>query len=100
MQSVVEMLGWPEIIGILVIVLVILGAKQIQELLRGMRHGLHEFMQATREVEDEVTKAWETATDADDRKDFHRYGFKFWLIVALGVAALWATALALRELLL
>jgi Sec-independent protein translocase protein TatA len=100
MQSVVAVLGWPEIIGILVIVLVIVGAKQIAELLKGMRHGLHELMQATREVEDEVTKAWKTAADAGDGKDFQRYGFKFWLIVALGVAALWATALALRELLL
>jgi sec-independent protein translocase protein TatA len=94
------MMGWPEIIGILLIVMVILGAKQIPELLKGMRHGLHEFMQATREVEDEVTKAWETAADAGDGKDLPRYGFKFWLIVALGVAALWAAAFALRELLL
>ena len=100
MQSADVLLGWPEIIGVLVIVLVLLGAKHIPELFRGMRHGMHEFRQATREVEDEVAKAWETAADAGDRKGFHRYGFKFWLIVALGVAALWAAALALRELLL
>jgi sec-independent protein translocase protein TatA len=98
MQSAVAMLGWPEITALLVIVLIILGAQKIPELLDGTRRGFHEFMQATREVEDEVAKALETEANADGGERFHRYGFKFWFIVALGVAAVWVVALALREL--
>jgi sec-independent protein translocase protein TatA len=50
-------LGWPEIIGILVIVLVLFGAKRVPELMRGMGHGIKEFKKATREVQDEVQRA-------------------------------------------
>jgi sec-independent protein translocase protein TatA len=99
MQSVVAMIGQPEIFGLLVILVTMLGAHKIPELLNGMRHGIHEFKQATREVEDEVAKALETEAKAGDGRRFHRYGFKFWLIVVLGVAAMWAVELALRELL-
>jgi sec-independent protein translocase protein TatA len=53
------MLGWPEIIGILVIVLVLFGAKKVPELMRGMGHGIKEFKKATREVQDEVQRAIE-----------------------------------------
>ncbi|HEU0011062.1 MAG TPA: twin-arginine translocase TatA/TatE family subunit [Verrucomicrobiae bacterium] len=52
-------LGWPEIIGILVIVLVLFGAKRVPELMRGMGHGIKEFKKATREVQDEVQRAIE-----------------------------------------
>lgn len=51
------MLGWPEIIGILVIVLVLFGAKKVPELMRGMGHGIKEFKKATRDVQDEVQRA-------------------------------------------
>jgi len=51
------MLGWPEIMGILVIVLVLFGAKKVPELMRGMGHGIKEFKKATREVQDEVQRA-------------------------------------------
>jgi sec-independent protein translocase protein TatA len=53
------MLGWPEIIGILVIVLVLFGAKKVPELMRGLGHGIKEFKKATREVQDEVQRAIE-----------------------------------------
>ena len=53
------MLGWPEIIGILIIVLVLFGAKKVPELMRGMGHGIKEFKKATREVQDEVQRAIE-----------------------------------------
>ena len=99
MQSVQAMLGWPEIIGILIIVVVIFGAKQIPELFKGMGHGIHEFMQATRQVDRDVADDWETEATEDTGKAFRRYGFTFWLIVALGVTAMCAVAVALRELL-
>jgi len=53
------MLGWPEIIGILIIVLVLFGAKRVPELMRGMGHGIKEFKKATRDVQDEVQRAIE-----------------------------------------
>ena len=53
------MLGWPEIMGILVIVLVLFGAKKVPELMRGMGHGIKEFKKATRDVQDEVQRAIE-----------------------------------------
>ena len=51
------MLGWPEIIGILVIVLVLFGAKKVPELMRGLGHGIKEFKKATKDVQDEVQQA-------------------------------------------
>lgn len=51
------MLGWPEIVAILVIVLVLFGAKKVPELMRGMGHGIREFKKATRDVQDEVNRA-------------------------------------------
>ena len=99
MQSMVAMLGWPEIIAILIIIAVLVGARHIGELLGGMRRGMHEFVKATREVEDQVARALETEADAGDGQGFHPYGFKFWLIVAFGVAAMCAAAVGLRELL-
>ena len=51
------MLGWPEIMGILIIVLVLFGARKVPELMRGLGHGIKEFKKATREVQDEVQQA-------------------------------------------
>jgi len=52
-------LGWPEIIGILIIVLVLFGAKKVPELMRGLGSGIKEFKKAGREVQDEVQRAIE-----------------------------------------
>lgn len=51
------MIGWPEIIGILVIVLVLFGAKKVPELARGLGQGIREFKKATREAQDEIERA-------------------------------------------
>lgn len=51
------MLGWPEIIGILVVVLVLFGAKKIPELARGLGTGIKEFKKATRDVQDDLQRA-------------------------------------------
>ncbi len=50
-------LGWPEIIGILIIVLVLFGAKRVPELMKGLGSGIKEFKKASREVQDEVQRA-------------------------------------------
>jgi sec-independent protein translocase protein TatA len=53
------MLGWPEIIGILIIVLVLFGARKVPELMRGLGSGIKEFKKATRDVQEEVERAIE-----------------------------------------
>ena len=53
------MLGWPEIIGILIIVLVLFGARKVPELMKGLGSGIKEFKKASREVQDEVERAIE-----------------------------------------
>jgi sec-independent protein translocase protein TatA len=50
-------LGWPEIIGILVIVLILFGAKRVPELMRGLGHGIKEFKKASHDVQEEVQRA-------------------------------------------
>lgn len=57
--SLMAMLGWPEIIGILVVVLVLFGAKKLPELARGLGQGLKEFKKATKEVQDDLQRAIE-----------------------------------------
>jgi len=50
-------LGWPEIVMILIIVLVLFGARKVPELMKGLGSGIKEFKKASREVQDEVQRA-------------------------------------------
>jgi len=50
-------LGGGEVIVILVLVLVLFGAKKLPELAKGLGTGIKEFKKATREVTDEVSHA-------------------------------------------
>jgi sec-independent protein translocase protein TatA len=52
-------LGGGEVIVILVLVLVLFGAKKLPELAKGLGTGIKEFKKATREVTDEVHSAME-----------------------------------------
>lgn len=62
-------LNTPEIIGILVVVLILFGAKKLPELARGLGHGIKEFKKASREVTDEINKATEEESPvAADKK--------------------------------
>jgi sec-independent protein translocase protein TatA len=49
--------GWPEIIFILVIVVLLFGAKKLPELARGIGQSLGEFKKARDEFEREVRKS-------------------------------------------
>ena len=54
--------GW-EIVLILVVVLILFGAKKLPELAKGLGTGIKEFKKATREVTDEIQNAGnETST--------------------------------------
>jgi len=52
-----SMPGWPEIIFILIIVLLLFGAKKLPELARGIGQSLGEFKKAREEFEREVQKS-------------------------------------------
>lgn len=53
------MLGYPEIIGILVITLLLFGAKKLPELARGLGQGIREFKSATNEIQDDLQRSVE-----------------------------------------
>jgi sec-independent protein translocase protein TatA len=53
--------GGTEVVLILVVVLLLFGAKKIPELAKGLGTGIKEFKKATREVTDEIQN---TTTDA------------------------------------
>ena len=52
-------LGWPEIVAILAVVLLLFGAKKLPELAKGLGTGIKEFKKASREVQDEIERAAE-----------------------------------------
>jgi sec-independent protein translocase protein TatA len=53
------MIGWPEMVGILLVVLILFGARKLPELARGLGQGIKEFKKATREVNDDLQRAFE-----------------------------------------
>lgn len=52
-------LGWPEIVAILVIVLILFGAKKLPELAKGLGQGIKEFKKASQDVQNEIQRAVE-----------------------------------------
>ena len=52
-------LGWPEIVAILAVVLLLFGAKKLPELAKGLGKGINGFKKASREVQDEIERAVE-----------------------------------------
>lgn len=58
--TILAMLGSAEIIGILIICLLLFGAKKIPELMKGLGTGIKEFKKASREVQDEINHAIES----------------------------------------
>ncbi len=52
-------LGWPEIVMILVVVLILFGAKKLPELAKGLGSGIKEFKKATRDVQEDLQRAIE-----------------------------------------
>ncbi len=59
------MLGWPEIVGILVVVLILFGAKKLPELARGLGQGIKEYKRATKDVQDDLHRAIEDHPDPE-----------------------------------
>ncbi|MEI6084324.1 MAG: twin-arginine translocase TatA/TatE family subunit [Verrucomicrobiota bacterium] len=47
-------LGWPEILLILFIILILFGAKRIPEMMKSMGQGVKEFKKAARDIQSDV----------------------------------------------
>jgi len=62
-------LGTQEILLILLLVLILFGAKKIPEIMRGLGQGIREFKQASREAVDEVKSLTEEPPDQSDNND-------------------------------
>lgn len=58
-ETMLAFLGWPEIVAILAVVLLLFGAKKLPELAKGLGGGIKEFKKASREVQDELERAGE-----------------------------------------
>jgi len=64
-------IGMPELIIILLVVLLLFGAKRLPELARGLGKGIREFKDATKHVEDEFNELekGEEEKEAKKKKD-------------------------------
>ena len=49
-------IGWPQVVLIAVVILLIFGGKKIPELMRGLGSGIKEFKDASKEEEEENKK--------------------------------------------
>jgi len=54
-------IGWPQIVLIVVVVLLLFGGRKIPELMRGLGSGLKEFKEASKDESDDENKV-------DDKK--------------------------------
>jgi sec-independent protein translocase protein TatA len=52
-------LGSQEIILILIVILVLFGAKKIPEMMQGLGKGIREFKKASHDIEDDITRSEE-----------------------------------------
>jgi sec-independent protein translocase protein TatA len=58
-------IGWQEILLILLVVLLLFGAKRIPEIAKGLGKGISEFKKAARDAKDEI----EAETKEPEKKD-------------------------------
>ena len=62
-------LGAGEIILIVLVILLLFGAKKIPELARGIGKGMGEFKKGLKDVQDEIKAAENDAKKIDDKKN-------------------------------
>lgn len=68
------MIGTPEIIFIVLIVLLLFGGKKIPELMRGLGKGVKSFKQGMNEVEDEINKPLKTEEKTSSQPEEEHHG--------------------------
>ena len=49
-------IGWPQIVLIVAIVLILFGGRKLPELMRGLGRGMKEFKDATKEIDNDNEK--------------------------------------------
>jgi len=59
-------IGWPEIIGILIIALLLFGAKRLPEIGKSMGKAIKEFKKSFNDITDEINK---DETDFSEKKE-------------------------------
>jgi sec-independent protein translocase protein TatA len=62
MNAIFALLNGMEVVAILVVILVLFGAKKLPELARGLGQGLKEFKKSSREIQDELNEALDVNT--------------------------------------
>ncbi len=60
-------LGWPEIVVILVLALLLFGGKKLPEMAKGLARGLKTFKKEMREVKDEFKDSTDIDNDHPDK---------------------------------
>lgn len=61
-------LGWGEVMVILVVVLILFGAKRLPELAKGLGTGIKEFKKATRDVQEDIQRSIEDTPPSPPRR--------------------------------
>ena len=61
-------LGWPEIIVIALIVLLLFGGKKIPELMRGIGKGIRSFKEGMNDVKEEINKPVEPTENGKQKE--------------------------------
>lgn len=61
-------IGMPELIVIMLIILLLFGAKKIPELMNGLGKGVKSFKKGMKEVEDEIEKIDTDVKKEDEKK--------------------------------
>ena len=62
-------IGWPEIIGILIIALLLFGAKRLPEIGRSMGKAIKEFKKSFSDITDEINEDESNSSEEKENKD-------------------------------
>ena len=62
-------LGWPEILVIGLVVLLVFGPRRLPEIAESFGQSIKKFRKATRDVQDEVKREIESEPKDEDRKE-------------------------------
>jgi sec-independent protein translocase protein TatA len=69
-------LGWPEIILIFAVILLLFGAKRLPDVAKSLGRGIQEFKKASREIQSDIEKSVELPpekmADKDKPADHHK----------------------------
>jgi sec-independent protein translocase protein TatA len=63
-------IGWPEIIGILIVALLLFGAKRLPEIGRSMGKAIREFKKSFSDMTDELNKDESDSSEKKESEDF------------------------------